>query len=133
MSVQRPTDETVSTEEAQIDDVVLERRSWNYAYIGEDVEGRHHHVDRKLERIVVTKAEADRDDSGAVPVFELGGPILHSEGIVLGSMGAGGDALRNWIAFIDQEIGDEDDESGWAERPVSAADHAQDILEEINR
>ncbi|QCC60775.1 hypothetical protein NP511_02195 [Natrinema thermotolerans] len=131
MSVQDPTDETVTTDEAQIDDVVLERRSWNYGYIGEDADGRHHHVDRKRDRIVVTKTRADRDDSGAVPVFSLEGPILHSEGIVLASNGAGGDDLRRWIAFVDQEIGDEDDESGWAERPVSAADEAQDVLEEV--
>ncbi|WP_435552739.1 hypothetical protein [Natrinema sp. CGMCC1.2065] len=132
MSVQDPTDETVTTDEpAQIDDTILERRSWNYGYIGEDIEGRHHHVDRKLERIVVTNARADRDDSGGVPVFSLEGPILHSEGVVLASNGAGGDALRRWIAFVDQEIGDEDDESGWAERPVSAADQARDVLEEV--
>ncbi|WP_090615412.1 hypothetical protein [Natrinema salaciae] len=126
MSVQHPTDETVSTyEQAQIDDVVLKRRSWNYAYIGEDVEGRHHHVDRKRERIVVTKSRADRDDSGAVPVFSLWGPILHAESIELGPMGAGGDDLRRWIQFIDQECG------GWSDRPVSAADQAQNILEEV--
>ena len=126
MSVQHPTDETVSTDEqAQINDIVLDRRSWNYGYVGEDEEGRHHHVDRKLERIVVTKSRADRDDSGAVPVFSLRGPILHTEGILLGSMGEGGDDLRRWIAFIDQECG------GWAERPVSAADQAQDVLEGV--
>lgn len=126
MSVQRPTEETVSTDEqTQVDDIVLERRSWNYGYVGEDEEGRHHHVDRKLERIVVTKSRADRDDSGAVPVFSLRGPILHPEGILLGSMGEGGDDLRRWIQFIDQECG------GWADRPVSAADQAQDVLEEV--
>ena len=131
MSVQHPTDETVSTDEqAQINDIVLDRRSWNYGYVGKDEEGRHHHVDRKLERIVVTKSRADRDDSGAVPVFSLRGPILHTEGILLGSMGEGGDDLRRWIAFIDQEVGDED-ESGWADRPVSAADQAQDVLEGV--
>ncbi|WP_226479141.1 hypothetical protein [Natrinema amylolyticum] len=125
MSVQQPTDETVTTDgQAQTDDVVLERRSWNYGYIGEDNRGRHHHVDRKLERIVVTKDEADRDDSGGVPVFSLREPILHVEGIVLASNGAGGDDLRRWIQFVDEECG------GWAERPVSAADEAQDILEE---
>ncbi|WP_137288613.1 hypothetical protein [Natronorubrum halophilum] len=128
MSTTTPQTEDVS--EAQIDDVVLERRSWNYAYVGEDVEGRHHHVDRKLERIIVTKSRAERDDSGAVPVFSLRGPILHSEGILLASNGAGGDDVREWIAFIDQEIGDED-ESGWAERPISAADQMQDVLEEV--
>ncbi|WP_137288816.1 hypothetical protein [Natronorubrum halophilum] len=110
--------------EAQIDDVVFERRSWNYAYLGEDSEQRHHHVDRKLERIIVTTSRAERDDSGAVPVFSLRGPALHSEGILLASNGAGGDDVRRWIQFIDQECG------GWADRPVSAADRMQDILQE---
>ncbi|NUC71731.1 hypothetical protein HTZ84_05305 [Haloterrigena sp. SYSU A558-1] len=123
MSATTPQTEDVS--EAQTDDVVLERRSWNYGYLGEDVENRHHHVDRKLERIVVTKSRADRDDNGAVPVFSLEGPILHTEGIVLASNGAGGDDVRRWIQFIDQECG------GWAERPISAADQAQDVLEEV--
>ncbi|QLG47879.1 hypothetical protein [Natrinema halophilum] len=125
MSTTTPPTEEVSDALAQIDDVVLERRSWNYGYVGEDNEGRHHHVDRKLERIVVTKSRAKRDDSGAVPVFSLRGPILHTERIELGSMGEGGDNLRRWIAFIDQECG------GWANRPVSAADQAQDVLEEV--
>ncbi|WP_254524935.1 hypothetical protein [Natrinema caseinilyticum] len=125
MSVQHPTDETVSTERAQTDDVVLERRSWNYGYIGEDTNGRHHHVDRKHERIVVTNSRADRDDSGAVPVFSFQNPILHTEAIELGPLGEGGEDLRRWIQFIDQECG------GWTDRPVSAADHAQNILEEV--
>ncbi|WP_121744427.1 hypothetical protein [Natronorubrum halophilum] len=127
MSTTTPRTEDVS--EAQIDDVVFERRSWNYAYVGEDNKQRHHHVDRKLECIIVTKSRAERDDSGAVPVFSLRGPILHSEGILLASNGAGGDDVRRWIQFIDQEIGD-GDESSWGERPVSAVDRMQDILQE---
>ncbi|QLG47839.1 hypothetical protein [Natrinema halophilum] len=125
MSVQHPTDETVSTDgQALPNNPAFERRSWNDGYVGEDNEGRHHHVDRKLERIVVTDSRANRDDSGAVPVFSLEGPILHTEAIELGPMGEGGEDLQRWIAFIDQECG------GWADRPVSAADQAQDILEE---
>ncbi|WP_254533321.1 hypothetical protein [Natrinema gelatinilyticum] len=122
MSVQRQADETVSTH-AQTD-VVLERRSWNYGYVGEESNGRYDHVDCKRECIVVTDSRADRDDSGAVPVFSLEGPILHTEAIELGPMGEGGEDLRRWIQFIDQERG------GWADRPVSAADKAQDVLEE---
>ncbi|QRV14239.1 hypothetical protein JMJ58_14990 [Haloterrigena salifodinae] len=129
MSTTTPQTEGVS--EAEIDDGVLERRSWNYGYLGKDVHGRHHHVDRKLERIVVTTSRANRDDNGAVPVFSLEGPILHSEGIVLVSNGAGGNDVRRWIQFVDQEIADADDECGWAERPISAADQAQDVLEEV--
>ncbi|WP_254526023.1 hypothetical protein [Natrinema caseinilyticum] len=122
MSVQRQADETVSTHAQTA--VVLERHSWNYGYVGEDTEGRHHHVDRKLERIVVTESRADHDYSGAVPVFSLEGPILHTEAIELGPMGEGGEDLRRWIQFIDQECG------GWADRPVSAAEKAQDVIEE---
>ena len=134
MAATTRTDETVSTD-AQIDDVVLERRSWNYGYIGEDVEGRHHHVDRKLERIVVTKARADRDNDGAVPTFTLEGPILHAtridehEDAERSSFDDDPDAegksgLEVWIEFVDDEI-------GWDHRPVSAVDQMQDILGEV--
>ncbi|AFZ74586.1 hypothetical protein [Natronobacterium gregoryi] len=131
MSVQRPTDETVTTGgQAQIDDVVLERRSWNYAYIGEDAKGRHHHLDRKRERVVVTKSRADRDDDGAVPVFALEGPILHVEDVSEHDQADGTtDGVVIWIGFIGAECGD--DESGWAHRPVSAADKITDALEEV--
>ncbi|WP_255681328.1 hypothetical protein [Natrinema sp. SYSU A 869] len=44
---------------------------------------------------------------------------------MLASNGAGGDELRRWIQFIDEECG------GWAKRPVSTADQAQYILEEM--
>ncbi|UHQ96346.1 hypothetical protein [Natrinema halophilum] len=124
MSTTTPSTEEVSDRAAQTDDVVLERRSWNDGYVGEDNEGRHHHVDRKLERVVVTKSRANRDDSGAVPVFSLEGPTLHTDAIELGPMGEGGEDLQRWTQFIDQECG------GWADRPVSAADQAQDVLEE---
>ncbi|WP_459809644.1 hypothetical protein [Halopiger thermotolerans] len=126
MSVQHPTDETVSTDDqAQIDDTVLERRSWNYAYIGEDVKGRHHHLDRKRDRVVVTKARADRDDDGAVPVFSLEGPILHVEGVADHEQADDTtDGVAIWIQFIDEEV-------GWADRPVSAADKVQDALDEV--
>ncbi len=60
-----------------------------------------------------------------MPVFSLQSPVLHSENIVLASNGAGGDELRRWIQFIDEECG------GWAKRPVSTADQAQYILEEM--
>ncbi|WP_436344481.1 hypothetical protein [Natronorubrum sp. FCH18a] len=123
MATTQRTNQDVS--EAQIDDVVLERRSWNFGYLGADNKQRHHHVDRKRGRIVVTKSRAERDDSGAVPVFSLEGPILHTEGIELASNGAGGDDVREWIAFIGQECG------GWADRPVSAADQLNDVLEEV--
>lgn len=92
--------------------VVLEHRLWNYAYLGEDQDGRHHHVDRKRERIVVTRTHAKRDDSGAVPVFRLRGPVLHTEGIVLASNGAGGDDVRRWIEFIGTEVCGDGDEDG---------------------
>ncbi|WP_254532797.1 hypothetical protein [Natrinema gelatinilyticum] len=125
MSTTTSSTEVVSDRAAQPNNPALERRSWNYGYIGEDTEGRHHHVDRKHERIVVTNSRADRDDSDAVPVFSLHGPILHTEAIELGPLGEGGEDLRRWIQFIDQECG------GWADRPVSATDHAQNILEEV--
>ena len=120
-----PSTEEVSDRTAQNDADVLERRSWNYGYVGEDNEGRHHHVDCKRGRILVTNSRTERDDSGAVPVFSLHGPILHTEDIELGSMGEGGEDLRRWIQFIDQECG------GWADRPVSAADEAQEVLEKV--
>ncbi|SEW10057.1 hypothetical protein [Natrinema salifodinae] len=128
MSVQDPTDETVTTDEpTQIDDTVLERRSWNYAYIGEDVEGRHHHVDCKLERIIVTKARADRNDSGVIPVFTLVGPLLHTCGLAdHPEADDADDGLAIWIEFVREEI-------GWDEHPVSAVDQAADILEGVFR
>ncbi|MFW6293724.1 MAG: hypothetical protein ACOC7V_15570 [Spirochaetota bacterium] len=58
MSTTTQPHETVSTDEPG----AFTRRSWNYAYVGEDNEGRHHHVDRKLSRIVVTDSRAERDD-----------------------------------------------------------------------
>ncbi|WP_455448322.1 hypothetical protein [Natrinema thermotolerans] len=126
MSVQDPTDETVTTDEpAQIDDTVLERRSWNYGYIGEDADGRHHHVDRKRDRIVVTPARADRDDSGAVPVFSLEGPVLHTRRLADHPQADdANDGLKIWLQFVDEEI-------GWDERPVSAVDQAREVLEEV--
>ncbi|WP_254523167.1 hypothetical protein [Natrinema caseinilyticum] len=124
MSTTTPSTEEVSDRDAQTDNPPLERRSWNYGYVSEDTEGRHHHVDRKLDRIVVTESRANRDDSGAVPVFSLEDPIMHTEAIELGPMGEGCEDLQRWIQFINQECG------GWADRPVSAADQAQDILEE---
>ncbi|SEQ00465.1 hypothetical protein [Natrinema salaciae] len=36
-----------------------------------------------------------------------------------------GEDLRRWIQFIDQECG------GWADRPVSAVDEAQEVLEKV--
>ncbi|WP_083873433.1 hypothetical protein [Natrialba aegyptia] len=110
--------------------VVLERRSWNYAYLGEDQKGRHHHVDRKQERIIVTRTRADRDDSGAVPVFRIQGPVLHTEDIVLASNGAGGDDVRRWIEFIGSEVCGDGDEDGWKSRPVSVADQLQNVFKD---
>ncbi|WP_247001083.1 hypothetical protein [Halosolutus gelatinilyticus] len=124
MATTQRTNQDVSDAPAQIDDVVLERRSWNYAYIGEDEEGRHHHIDRKLERVVVTNSRADRDDSGAVPVFTLEGPILHARRVSEHPDADGtDDGVAIWIDFIDEHV-------GWAERPVSAADRLQDALAE---
>ena len=134
MSVQQPTDETVSTD-AQIDDVVLKRRSWNYGYIGEDARGRHHHVDRKRERVVVTKSRAERDDGGAVPTFTLEGPILHAtrtdehDDAERSSFDDDPDAegksgLEVWIEFVADQI-------GWEHRPVSAVDQMQDVVDEV--
>ncbi|WP_254531315.1 hypothetical protein [Natrinema gelatinilyticum] len=125
MSTTTPSTEEVSDRDAQTDDVVLERRSWNYGYVSEDTEGRHRHVDHKYDRIVITTSRAHRDDSGAVPVFSLEGVILYTEAIELGPMDEGDEDPRRWIQFIDQECG------GWADRPVSAADQAQDVLEEV--
>ncbi|ELY96202.1 hypothetical protein C483_00210 [Natrialba hulunbeirensis JCM 10989] len=110
--------------------IILEPRSWNYAYLGEDQDGRHHHVDRKRERIIVTRTRADRDDTGAVPRFRLRGPVLHTEDIALASNGAGGADVRRWIEFIGSEVCGDGDESGWKSRPVSVADQLQDVLKD---
>lgn len=118
MSTTATTHETVSDVQPTI-----ERRSWNYAYVGEDSEGRHHHLDRKLERVVVSDARAERDDSGAVPVFTITGDIEHTESILLTPDGESEDDLKRWIAFVDEH-------RGWSERPVSAADTLQDVLRE---
>ncbi|QLG50244.1 hypothetical protein [Natrinema halophilum] len=125
MSITTSPTEEVSDRAAQSNNPVLECRSWNDDYVGEDTEGRHHHVEYKRGRIVVTESRSNHGDSGAVPVFSLEGPILRTEAIELGPIGDGGEDLRRWIQFIDQECG------GWADRPVSAANQAQDVLEEI--
>ncbi|WP_254768255.1 hypothetical protein [Salinilacihabitans rarus] len=124
MATTQTTHETVSTQGQPDDydhddeDVVFERRSWNYAYVGRDAEGRFHHVDRKRGRIVVTAGDRERDDSEAIPRFRVRGPTLHTEAI------EDDETLRRWIEFVDEEV------CGWAERPVSAADTLQDALTE---
>ncbi|PCR92561.1 hypothetical protein CP557_01535 [Natrinema ejinorense] len=125
MAARTSDDSSIEADQAQIDDVVLERRSWNYGYIGEDAQQRHHHVDRKRDRIVVTKAKADRNDSGAVPVFSLEGPILHARRLAdHPEADNANDGLKIWLQFVDEEI-------GWDERPVSAVDQAREVLEEV--
>lgn len=125
MAATPQTDETVTERTATINQPALERRSWNYGYIGEDVQGRHHHFDRKTERVIVTNDRADRDDSGAVPVFSLEGPFLHAKAV--GDHDDADDAtdgVRVWIDFVTEEI-------GWAHRPISAADQAADTFKEV--
>lgn len=118
MSVQLPTDETVSDVQH---DVVLERRSWNYGYLGRDTDGREHHVDHKTNRVIVTETTFERDDTGPVPVYRVRGPILHAED--LDQYGASKD-LTEWVQFIDEECG------GWDERPKDICAIVQDELAE---
>lgn len=99
------------------DDGTFVRRSWNYGYIGEDAKGRHHHIDRKLERIVVTTETYGENlpASAAAPRYTVKGPILHAEAC------ADNDVLRQWIEHVNDVV-------GWNDRPISAVDTLRGVF-----
>lgn len=120
MSTTTPAQKTVTTDEQTADEYVLERRSWNYGYIGEDNNSHYHHIDRQTNRILVTEHDRERI-ADAVPQFRVRGPVVRIEDLD----DHDGKDVDDWVAFVERGP------VGWADRPVSPVDTLADVLTEL--
>jgi len=118
MSITTNANESV-TENAQTEDIGLERPNYHYSYFGRDGEGYYHHVDEVTNTIIVTDEPYTRTlPSGAVIYhITLYGNINHIENLDIHN----DKDLRDWVAYIDSK-------RGWTERPKDITGSLQRAL-----
>ncbi len=120
MSITTNANESV-TEDAQTEDIVLERRNYHYGYLGRDGEGYYHHVDEVTNTIYVTDEPYEQTLPAGAAIYRitLYGNVNHIEDLNLHD----DKDLSDWVAYIDSK-------RGWSERPIEIIGALQGALAE---
>ncbi|UTF54792.1 hypothetical protein [Natronosalvus rutilus] len=99
MTTTTTTHETISAGSTQ-PTTILEHLDSHYIYLGENTEGRHHHLEEQSATVYLTDhpPERFRPTNAAIYWFHIHGDLEHAESFSLQS-------VREWVTYIDHVCG----------------------------